>query len=134
MADPEHLKSQYPGEIIELKVDPQKCYVGDLKYITRIMDDIHRGWSENEAAQQQAEIYWKNLITLENFLKWYKKPEYTEDGNSIKDADEYKGGEPLGTSEFYPIKGAPDSFPWRICQPEVLIPENVPQDHIKLVK
>lgn len=134
MTDPEYLKSQYPGEVIELKVDPQKCYVGDLEYITRIMDDMHRGRTENDAVQQQAEEYWKNLITLEDFLKWYKKPEWAEDGNSIKDTDDYKDGEPLGASEFYPIKGAPDNFPWRIHQPEILIPENIPQDHMKLVK
>lgn len=134
MTDPEYLKSQYPGEIIELKVDPQKCYVGDLEFITRIMDDVHRGWSENEAVQQQAERYWKNLITLEDFLKWYKKPEYAEDGNSIKNADNYRDGEPPSSIGFYPIKNAPNDFPWTISQPEILIPENVPQDHIKLVK
>lgn len=134
MTDPEYLKLQYPGEVIEMKVDPQKCYVGNLEYITRIMDDIHRGRSEGEATQRQAEEYWKNLITLEDFLRWYRKPEWAEDGNSIKDADEYKDGEPLGTSEFYPIKGAPDNFPWIIHQPEILIPEDISQDHIRLVK
>lgn len=134
MTDPEYLKSQYPGEVIEMKVDPQKCYVGDLEYITRIMDDMHRDRSESEATQRQAEEYWGNLITLEDFLRWYRKPEWAEDGNSIKDAEEYKGGEPLGTSEFCPIKGAPDNFPWRIYQPEILIPENISQDHIRLVK
>jgi len=134
MTDPEYLKSQYPGEIIELKVDPQKCYVGDLEYITLIMEDVNRGRTENEAVKQQAEEYWKNLIILEEFLRWYKKPEWAEDGNSIKNADEYRDGEPMGTSEFYPIKGAPDNFPRRIHQPEILILENIPQDHIKLIK
>ena len=134
MTDPNYLKSQHPGEVIEMKVDPQKCYVGDLEYITRIMDDMYRGWSESEATQHQAEEYWKNIITLEDFLRWYKKPEWTEDGNEIKDADEYRDGEPLTTSEFYPIKGAPKNFPRKIHQPEILIPEDVPQDHIRLVK
>ncbi len=134
MTDPQYLKSQYPGEVIELKVDPKKAYVGDLEYITRIMEDMRRGWTENEAAQQQAEEYWKNLVTLEDFLIWYKRPEWAEDGESIKDADNYRDGEPSGTSEFCPIKGAPDSFPWRIQQPEILIPEDVPQEHIMLVK
>lgn len=134
MTGPEYLKSQYPGEVIEIKVDPQKCYVGDLEYITRIMENMHRGNSENEAAQQQAEEYWRNLITLEDFLRWYRKPEWAEDGNSIKDAEEYEDGEPLGTSEFYRIKGTPDNFPWRIYQPEILIPEDIPQEHIRLVK
>lgn len=134
MTNSDYLKSQYPGEIIEMRVDPQKCYVGDLEYITRIMDDMYRGRSESEATQGQAEEYWKNLVTLEDFLKWYRKPEWAEDGDSIKDADEYKDGEPLGTSEFYPIKGVPDNFPWRIHQPEILIPEDISQDHIRLVK
>ncbi len=130
----EYLKSRYPGEILELKVDPQKSYVGDLEYITRIMDDINRGVSEDDAIQQQAKEYWKNLITLEDFLKFYKKPEWAKDGNSIKDANDYKDGEPLGTGEFYPIKGTPDNFPWCIHQPEVLIPDDIPQKHIKLIK
>ena len=97
------------------------------------MDDMNRGWSESNATQIQAEEYWGNLITLEDFLRWYRKPEWAEDGNSIKDAEEYKRGEPLGTSEFYLIKGAPDNFPWRIHQPEILIPENIPQEYIRLM-
>lgn len=133
MIDPEYLKSQYPGEIVEFKVDPQKCYVGDLEYITRIMDDMRRGFAEDEAAQQQAMEYWNNLITLDDFLKWYRKPEWTEDGNDIKDIDEYRDGEPLETSAFYPIKGTPNDFPQLIHQPEILIPEDIPQRHIKLV-
>lgn len=134
MTDPEYLKSQYPGEVVEIKVDPQKCYVGDLEYITRILEDMHRGRSESEAAQQQAEEYWKNVITLEDFLRWYRKPEWAEDGNSIKDADQYRDGEPLWTGEFYPIKGAPENSPRLIHQPEILIPEDIPQGHIKLVR
>ena len=46
----------------------------------------------------------------------------------------YRGGEPLDDNGFYSLKGAPDNFPWRILQPEILIPENIPQNHIKIVK
>ena len=134
MTDPEYLKLRYPGEVIEMKVDPQKCYVGDLEYITRIFDDMNRGWSESEATRHQAGEYWKNLIILGDFLKWYRKPEWAKDGNSIKDAEEYKDNEPFETDGFYPIKGTPDNFPWRIYRPEILIPEDVSQDHIRLVK
>ena len=134
MTDPEYLKSEYPGEVVEMKVDPEKTYVGDLEYITRIMDDMSRGWSEHEAVQNQAKEYWGNLITLEDFFKWYKKPEWAEDSNSIKDGDDYKNGEPWSNAGFYLIKDAPDNLPSMIHQPEILIPENIPQDHIKLVK
>ncbi|MFH1142087.1 MAG: hypothetical protein ABIH67_01370 [Candidatus Uhrbacteria bacterium] len=134
MTDPEYLKAQYPGEVVEMKVDPEKTYVGDLEYITRVMDDMNRGWSESEAIQQQAKKYWEQLITLEDFLKWYKKPEWAEDGDSIKDGDDYKDGEPWSNAGFYLIKDAPDNLPSMIHQPEILIPENIPQDHIKLVK
>ena len=134
MTDPEFLRIIYPGEILELRVDPERCWVGDLEYITRIGDGVNRGLSEAQAAEHQAPKYWKNLITLEDFLKWYRKPAWAEDGNSIKDAEQYRDGEPLDTGGYYPLRGAPDSFPWRICQPEILIPENVPQEQIRLVK
>ena len=132
--DPEYLKSQYPGEVLEMKVDPQKCYVGDLEYITQIADDIYRGLEESEAIQRQAKKYWGNVITLEDFLKWYRKPEWNDDGNSIRDAGKYKGGNPIMTGGYSLLEDAPDNLPLDIHQPEILIPENVPQNHIKLVK
>ena len=134
VTSPEYLKAKYPGEVIEIKVDPQKCYVGDLEYFTLIMDYVRGGAIEKEATQLLAQKYWNNLITLENFLKWYRKPEFAEDGNTIKDAEQYKDGEPFTDSYFFPIKGTPDNFPYIIRQPEILIPEDIPQNHIKLVK
>lgn len=134
MTNPEYLRAKYPGEVIELKVAPQKCYVGDLENITRIMDLTRHGWPEDEAVEWQAKIYWRDLMTLEEFIKWYKEAQWAEDGDSIRDADQFRDGEPLGAYDFYPIKGAPKNFPWRIIQPEILIPENIPQDHIRIIK
>ncbi len=132
--DPDSLKMQYPGEILEMKVDPKNCYVADLEYITRIMDDIQRGWTESEALSYQGEIYWKQIISLEDFLKWYKKPEWTQDGNNIKDSEKYENGEPLDTFSFCLLKGAPENLPKAILTPEILIPQNIPQEYIKVVK
>ncbi len=132
--DPEYLKSQYPGEVLEMKVDPKKCHVGDLEYITQIADHIYRGLEESEAIQRQAKKYWGNVITLEDFLKWYRKPEWNDDGNSIRDAGKYKDGNPIMTGGYSLLEEAPDNLPLDIHQPEILIPENVPQNHIKLVK
>ncbi|MBP9762799.1 hypothetical protein KBD34_04250 [Patescibacteria group bacterium] len=130
----EYLKSQYPGEILEMKVDPKQAFVGDLEYITKIEDSRSHGMSEDEAVEYQAKEYWKHLVSLEEFLKWYKKPEWAEDGQSIKDPETYKDGAPFGTMGFYLIKGAPDHLPRQIDQPEILIPQDIPQEYIKLVQ
>jgi hypothetical protein len=131
--DPEYLREKYPGEILELKVDPEESYVGDLEYVTRIMDDVRFGFSEKDAVEKQAREYWGQLMPLKDFLQWYRKPEWTEDGNNIKDADAYRDGEPSLTTAFYPVRGTPEQFPDMIYQPEILIPKNVPQKHIRLV-
>jgi len=114
MTDPEYLRREYPGEVLQIKVDPKKCYVGDVEYITRIMDDIHRGFTESQAVQLEGEIYWICMVTLEDFLKWYRKPK--------------------GAYSYTLLKDAPNNLPSEFILPEILIPENVPQNHIKLVK
>lgn len=90
VTNPDYLKAQHPGEVLELKVDPKICYVGDMEYITRIWDDMNRGWKEKDAAERQAEYYWKGIVSLEDFLKWYKMTEWAENGNDVKDAQMFK--------------------------------------------
>ena len=131
--DPNYRKKEYPGEVLEMKVDPQNCYVGDLEEITRIEDLIRRDWTREEATKNQAHYYWQKIVSLIDFLKWYKKPEWAEDGNNIKDAESFKE-EIYSTSDFHLLKGAPDNLPETIYLPEILIPENIPQKHIKLVR
>ncbi len=131
--DPEKLRNDYPGEVIEMKVDPERCYVGDLEHVTRIMEDMSRGLSEKEALSQQAEQYWLKLISLADFLRWYRKPEWSDNGEDIVNAEDYQE-EPWLATGFHLLKGAPDNLPTEITTPEILIPEDVPQAHIKLVK
>jgi hypothetical protein len=133
MRDPDYLRSRYPGEVLQTKVDPERCYVGDLEFITRIYDDMKHGWSEAEAVETQSAEYWKKAISLKDFLKWYKKPEWAEDGDSIKDAEEFKDGEPDTASGYLLRTGAPDHFPNKIDTPEIMIPDDIPQEHIKLL-
>jgi hypothetical protein len=134
MSDAKYLEAQYPGEVLECKVNPEECLVGDMEYVNRVADDVRRGWTQKEAVQFQSKEYWKHLITLEDFLKWYKKPEWAEDGNTIVNADGYRDGEPFSTLEYYPIKGAPEDLPESIHVPEVLIPHSVPPQYIRVVK
>lgn len=129
MQDPEYLREKYPGEVLELEVDPATCFVGDLVQVTRIFDGIDR-WGFEKG---DAKGYWESLITLEDFLKWFKKPEWSEDGNSVKDAKQFRDGEQANPGEYCPVAGAPDNFLWSIMQPEILIPDNVPQEHIRVV-
>lgn len=129
MQDPDYLKQEHPGEIVELKVDPARCFVGDLTRVTNVFDGINRWGFEPGDARG----YWESLVTLEDFLKWYKKPEWAEDGNSVKDAGQFREGEQANPGEYCPIAGAPDNFPWSIMQPEILIPDNVPQERIRLI-
>ncbi|MFA5188133.1 MAG: hypothetical protein WC460_02090 [Patescibacteria group bacterium] len=131
--DPVYLKNKYPGEVLEIKVDPEKCYVGDLEYIVRIQDLMDRGWTREDAGEEQAKYYWQKLITLKDFLKWYREPEWAEDNNNIKNAEDFKE-EIYSASDYHLLKGAPDNLPETIYHPEILIPADIPQKHIKLVQ
>jgi hypothetical protein len=133
MTDPSYLKSEYPGEVIEMKVDPDQCYVGDLYSITLIMEDM-RWFTEQEAIKRNGKKYWDNLVTLKDFITWYRRPEYAENGNDIQDAEQFKDGEDVNTMMYCLLKDAPDTLPKEIKDPEILIPRDIPQDHIKLVK
>lgn len=133
MTDPEYLKSEYPGEVIEMKVDPEQCYVGDLHYITLIMEDM-QWFTEQKAIERNGKKYWDNLVTLKDFLAWYKKPEYAENGNDIQNPEQFKDGDDVNTMMYCLLKDAPDILPKEIKDPEILIPQDIPQNHIKLIK
>jgi hypothetical protein len=76
----------------------------------------------------------RGIMSLDEFLKWYRKPKWAQDGDTIRDADQYRDGEPIDTSAFYPLVGAPEHLPWRIHQPEILVPNPIPAEHIRLVQ
>lgn len=130
MRDPDYLREQHPGEILELKIDPTKSFVGDLVEVTNAFTDIDRWGNEPGIGK----YYWETVISLEDFLKWYKKAEWASDGNSVKDAKDFKYGDDATPQAYCPLAGAPDGLPVTINQPEILIPDNVPQEHIKLVQ
>lgn len=134
LTDPAYLQSQYPGEVVEAKVDPSTCYVGDLDYITRIMEDLRTQHPGDAVVRDTIKKYWEDIMSLDEFLKWYRKPEWAQDGDTIQDADQYRDGEPLDTASFYPLVGAPEHLPWRIHQPEILVPTPIPAEHIRLVQ
>lgn len=99
------------GRTLEMKVDPRTCFVGDMEQVSRIQDRItFDNMSEEAAVERYAPWYWKGMITLEDFLKWYDEG---EQGFSKKPA-------------------APKELP-TFELPEILIPYNIPQEHIKLV-
>lgn len=129
----EYLRSQYSGEILEMKVDPKNCYVGDMEFITRIFDDIKRGWSEKESAENQANYYWRGIVTLENFIRWYAVPKWAENGNDIQDVQMFKE-EPYIAGGFHLLRGAPGNLPAKFDNPEILIPQDVPQELIRVLK
>lgn len=127
--DPERLKQEYPGEVLELKVDAKHCFVGDLTQVSNIFEGIHKwGYEPGDAKR-----YWEQMMTLEDFLRWYKKPEWAADGNNLASPEQFRDGEQASAGDYCPIVGAPEHLPYLINQPELLIPEDVPQEYIKLV-
>jgi hypothetical protein len=118
---------------LELKVDPQKCFVGEMGKIASISSLTLAGKiSEERATEIIAEEYWNELITLEDFLRWYRKPEVGTDG-FVKDEDQYRGGEASAIG-FCVLEHAPKQLPWSFNFPEILIPGDIQQEYIKLVK
>jgi hypothetical protein len=119
------------GKLLELKVDPRKCYVGDMNIIT----DIAFNFRKTDKVRTLSKEYWDNLITLDIFLRWYKKAETAEGSETIKNPEEFKDDEPTFTEgRFYLLKNGSDDYPSYIDNPEVLIPQNIPQQHIRVVE
>ncbi len=135
LQDPKFQRELHPeGEILEFKVDPKTSYVGDMEYITRIYDNMQRfRFSEDEEVAYQAKQYWEGVVSLEDFLKWYKKPEYAEDGNNYENPEQFKQ-EPFGGWSFQLLKGAPEGLPEQIQIPEIMIPQDIPQEHIRMLE
>ncbi len=117
--DKDELRREYPGEVLELKVDPANVYVADMGIINDIQDVMDRsGLPLERVAAVEGEDYWKNLLTLKDFLDWFQKE---------------PGGYDWQPAAFIRQEGAPDSLPERVRLPEVLIPNPVPSEHIKVL-
>ncbi|MHB8831241.1 MAG: hypothetical protein ACYC44_03960 [Patescibacteria group bacterium] len=124
--DPEYLKLRHPGEVLEMKVDPQKCYVGDLENITDVASLMFQAgrYGEEELmdrAKDEAKEYWTNLVSLEDFLKWYQRPERNSAGDILDNS-------------FFVLKGAPAHLVKHFNTPEILVPGDIPQEHIRVLE
>lgn len=117
----EELRREYPGEALELKVDPSKVYVADMGYINDIQEtmDRRRDLSLERIAAGWGEDYWKSLMTLKEFQEYFKKT-----------PGEYDWEPAVYTKQ----DKTPDSLPESVRLPEVLIPSPVPQEHIRVIK
>lgn len=117
--DKRQLERDFPGEVLEIKVDPEHAYVADMELINQIAYAIERS---NKPLQEVARVYgkeyWSTLMSLKDFLTWFKKPEGVDD---------------YSLRPFTRKEGAPDSLPDSMMIPEVLIPKPVPPDNIRVL-
>jgi hypothetical protein len=114
MKDPQYLRQTYPGEVLELKVDPAHTFVGDLAIYTDIAIAIDTAGGICRLGD--TDPYWQSIITLNDFQKWYL-PESSSDGRDVYVKD----------------PAAPDALPASIASPEILIPDRVPAVHIRVL-
>lgn len=125
---------QKGNPVLEMKIDPQNAYVGDMYLIQELQFTIgffpSKEWPNK--IREEAATYWGNMITLEDFKKYYRRPEYTKEGR-IQDAEDYRDYTPPNANAFYVLKGAPEHFTDKIRVPEILIPDTIPEDHMRLV-
>lgn len=134
MTDPNYLRSRYPGEVLELMVDPEACFVGDGEYFNRVSEDLKMGRIPSETVTRtHGKEYWENGISLADFLRWYRRPEYMSDGKTIRDGHVYQDKVLFASNQYRRLKGAPTHYPSSFIFPEILIPGSVPQEHIRLV-
>lgn len=120
------------GEVLELKVDPAAVYVGDANHYSIPRNDERLNNSSlDELIAQNAPIYWAELMTLEDFLRWYRKPEWLED-DTLKNVGQFRV-EPHRDWYFHVLQDAPENLPGIICRPEIIIPHDIPQEHIRVV-
>ncbi len=106
--------TSYKSIYLELRVDPKKCFVGEMETVTEVFmrnSDIKR-------AIVFASSYWEDMITLKDFIRYYEK--------KISYHDE--------SLAFYRRKSAPDELLGEFRIPEVLVPYRINPKDVKLVK
>lgn len=87
-----------------------------MEYINQMNIEKDKGSDIQEAVAKHVQAYRDSGVTYKDFLEWYKKDE--ESGGY-----KLKGGAPKA------LKGRP-----YFDIPEVLIPEDVPQEHLRVLK
>ncbi len=130
MSDPTFLKTLQTTEVLELKIDPEKAMVFDAQTYENAFEDI----KENREASRKARAYWEDGVKLSDFVKYYKLAQRDDSGEDIKDKNGFKYPEDVYMAGTYYLKtGAPDNLPGSITKPEVLIPEDIPENYIKVI-
>jgi hypothetical protein len=113
--DPLYLKKEYPGEVLELKVDPLHTFVADLGLYTDIAYDVKVQGRKYETGD--ATNYWGSVVTLDDFRKWYSRPLEASDNRS----------------PYLKKQNAPSGLPDQITSPEILIPSVVLPTYIRVL-
>ncbi|HBU28040.1 TPA: hypothetical protein DEB00_02910 [Candidatus Uhrbacteria bacterium] len=112
------------GALLELKVDPTTSFVGDLKLI-----EDARFFADRTLREQALTNYWLSVIAFTDFQKWYKIPTENEQGID----EELRDPSGWGGRGYMAIKGAPAHLPDAIVTAEIMIPQDIPQEHIRVV-
>lgn len=105
------------GELLELKVDPDKCLVVDVDDVNRVIACLKDG--DEEGAAEAARDYWEGAEPLSRYLQHWTLEREEEEGY-VTYRWARKPDAPEDVRGYY--------------EPEVLIPTDVPQKHIRVVR
>lgn len=101
--------------LLEMKVDPRECFVGDMDYLNYAVPFGGGGRRADGRYRSAFRRYWDSLITLSDFLKHYTKVSMPEGDHWLK------------------VDRAPLRLPDAFFSPEVLIMSpNVSAQHIRI--
>lgn len=110
------------GAVLELKVDPNDCYVGDMHHI----EEARYPELSQEMREERLQTYWDSVIPMRDLQKWYRVPNEDENMNTdLADPTLFKG--------YAKLKEAPQNLPDAIDLPEVLVTKDIPQKHIRMI-
>jgi hypothetical protein len=118
-------------EVLELKIDPEKCWVVDAEDYEYLCDRL----TSPEIVKKFPSQYWEGAMLLKDFLKYYAVADFDKTGQQITDSDDFAEPEMISrySGHYYKRKGAPAGLPDFYAKPEILIPEDVPQEHIRVM-
>jgi hypothetical protein len=137
-------------KILEILVDPRKCYVLEMDKYGRAWDDLNLELSK---ANSKVAAEYNNDLTLiksnteefrikiaeerakinreEVLKKACIDNGYWDSAVTLEDFNKYYEKSDL---DFKKRKDAPENLPLKFSEPEVLIPEDIPIKHIKLTE
>lgn len=115
--DTPKLPHRHEHIVIEVRVNPEECVVGDMDFITAIIPFIGAQRFGMDKYQGAFRKYWESVIPFADFLRHYRRTET------------------FAGSQWFAKRSAPPRLPKMFFAPEIMVmTPTISREHIRIVR